>query len=275
MPVTSVFPYWVTNMNVDYLASSIIIFALTLYLSKYLRATKSTFIIPSSADLAVSISLLSILLLSKVSTLFILIMSVILSAILVKVGQTSHAPLLIKVIGYSTALLIIPYISYEMYSYVTSLVTGFLYLTPETVSLLIVDAILLLIYLIFDIQIAYSFFDKEFSEIIGLKPSLWVSLVLFGAVIVGFTMTFMYGFLIAHILALSATNIKNRKLGIISFTVFTSLLIMNIPAALAVALGSVLATVIDKMLLLWKGSNLKVSKVRKAVVRKALGVPGV
>ncbi len=275
MPATSASPYWVINMNVDYLVSSIVIFALTLYLSKYLRATRSTFIIPSSADLAVSISLLSILLLSKVSTWFILFMSILLSAILVKVGQTSHAPLLIKVIGYSMALLIIPYISYEMYSYVTSLVTGFLYLTPETVSLLIVDVTLLLIYLIFDTQIAYSFFDREFSEIIGLKPSLWVSLVLFGAVIVGFTMTFMYGFLIAHILALSSINIENKKLGIISFTVFTSLLITNIPAALAVALGSVLATVIDKMLLLWKGSSLKVSKVRKTAVREASEVSGV
>ncbi len=260
-------------MNVDYLAASIITFALTLYLSNYLKATKSTFIIPSSADLAISISLLSILLFSKVSTWFVLLTGILLSVILTKVGHTSHAPLLIKVIGYSIALLIIPYISYEMYSYVASLVTGFLYLTPETIILVITDTILLITYLTFDNLIAYSFFDSEFSEIAGLRPKLWISLVLFGAVIVGFTMTFMYGFLIAHILALSSANIKNKKLGMLSFIAFTTVLITNIPAALAVALGSVLATAVDKVLLLWKRSSLKVSEVRKTAVREASGVP--
>ncbi len=259
-------------MNAEYLVASIITFTLTLYLSKYLKATKSTFIIPSSADLAISISLLSILIFSKVSTWFIILTSVLLSAVLTKVGHASHAPLLIKVIGYSTALLIIPYISYETYSYVASLVTGFLYLTPETVNLVIIDTLLLIAYLIFDNFIAYSFFDSEFSEIVGLRPKLWISLILFGAVIVGFTMTFMYGFLIAHILALSGANIKNKKLGALSFVVFTTVLITNIPAALAVALGSVLATAVDKVLLLWRGSDLEVLEVRKAVVRKASGV---
>ncbi len=256
-----VFLYLVINMNVSYLVASLVTFAILLQLSKHLRATKSVFIIPSSADLAISVSLLSILLFSKISIFFIILMSVLISYGLTKASHISHGPLLLKVIGYTIVLLIIPYISYETYSYVESLVTGFLYLTPQTIDLIGIDLVLLVIFLLFNDTITYSVFDTEFAKIAGLRPEIWISTIVFGSVIIGFTMTFMYGFLIAHVMALSATNIKNKRIGMLVFTMAMAILSINIPAALAAALGSVIATVVDKVLLLRKTSSFKMSKM--------------
>ena len=124
----------------------------------------------------------------------------------------------------------------------------------------------MIVVILYDKHISYSLFDPEFSELVGIKPKLWISVMLFLSVLVGFTMTFMYGFLIAHIIALSTFNVRNKRLALIIF-ILSVVALTNLPSALAVALGSVVAFAVDKMLLLWKSGSKDVSYLWKAFMR--------
>jgi len=265
-------------MNVSYLVLSFLLYGATLYLGRFLRYLNSTFLIPSSADFALALSLFSLLLLNKINSIIILIGAFVTALLLWK--SSGRQVLYLKIAAYTFTLLIMPFLSYDAYEYARSMLTGFLFVNQAMLTLSALTLTMTLFLMIFEKFLLYSIFDPEYASFRGLKPALWLALLTLASILMGFTMTLSYGFLLAHVIALAASSSKEAKVSILSFLTIAFVLSFTTAIPLACAISAVAAKGVEVLLLrlrgqgkvwpLWqtslRGSRTDVSGVQKGAM---------
>ncbi len=257
-------------MDVEYYLLGLALFLITSFIGKRLRYMKSTFLIPSASDFALAAAVLSLLLLGKVSIVVLLLAALLVSIVLSKTKGSQV--LYLKIVAYTTVLLSLPYLSYDTYEYARSLVTGFIFVTPPLLTLTALSIAISIMIALFDFNLKASMFDLEFASFIGSYPRIWLSLLSFASIVLGFAMTFAYGFLLAHVIALSAA--EARALALVLYALLSALLMIFVPAPLASSLAAAVAVGVE-MLLLRKIGETKVREVWKARMRLPLpALPG-
>ncbi|NPA84426.1 MAG: hypothetical protein GXO07_00275 [Crenarchaeota archaeon] len=247
-------------MDVSYWSLSVALYAVSLYLGTFLRYTGSTFLIPSSADFALALVLLSLLLFKNINVYLIIIGALITSIMLRRSGPKQV--LYLKIGAYTVALTSLPLLDYDVYEYARSVLTGFLFVTPDMVALTSISLALTLLLFVNKKVLEFSIFDPEYAELVGLRPWLWLGLLSFSAITTGFAMALSYGFLLAHVVALSASGTTRFK-GVILFAAFSAVLSVLIATPLACALSATAVRGLE-VLLLRRAGLLEVLRVWKA-----------
>jgi len=260
-------------MNVSYIVFSVLLYGATVYIGRFLRYLNSTFLVPSSADFALALSLISLLLTHNIDPSIVLLGALATAFLLWKSG--GRQVLYLKGAAYAITLLIMPFLSYDAYEYARSMLTGFLFVNQTMLTFFVITSALTLFLMLFERPLLYSIFDPEYASFRGLKPGLWFALLTLTSILMGFTMTLSYGFLLAHVIALVASSSKEAKTSIVTFSVITLVLSSLTAIPLACAISAVVAKGVEVLLLRFRGQG-KVQALRPTGLRgPRTDLPGV
>ncbi len=248
--------------NLDMFLVNVFVIWVLLRLGKALVPLNSSFLVPAASEFTMASALLSY---ACCPALLLPIISVTSMMLMVTAYKSrSLSVLYLKVVAYTVALLSISFISYSYYEMVQSLVTGFISVTPELLYSTLLLLVLIVVYAMFQDRVLYSIFDPEYSETRGLNPRLWIPLTYLSAIISGVTLTFAYGFLLAHVVALSvmamgyeARTLKQELTLLAAISLPSFVLTLNFPLTYSFSVSSL------GVLLLWKGGKKALSKVRQ------------
>ncbi len=179
--------------------------------------------------------------------------------------------LLIKALSYAVSMIGLAFVSYAYYNMIESFVTGFIYPTPELIELTLIVVVLGALLKLFELPINFSLFDIEFSQIKGLMPKTWLTLVYVSSAYAGAQLAFFQGFLLAHVTSLSLLVVGyevrglRRELGALALFGLTNYVSgIYLPVAYSSAVSAVV------VLLLWKAGGKALRELREALVRGAL-----
>lgn len=236
-----------------------------LRLGKFLVPMSSGFVIPISSEMLFAVAMISFLCCPKLLLVMIALAGPLLSFLYFK--RSSSNLILLKSMAYSISIIGAAFVDYSYYSTIESFVTGFLYPTPELISLSIIVFLLAILLKVFEYPINFSLFDMEYSQIKGLKPKLWLTLVYVSAAYVGAQLTFFQGFLLAHVTSLSLLvvgyllrELRSEITALLVFAVVNYVSGIYLPLAYSSAVSSV------ALLLLWQAREKALPNVRKTLM---------
>ena len=259
-------------MDVSYFVLLTLLYATTSFLGKYLRFLEGTFLIPASSDLALAVTVLSLLFFHEVNLPFLTASSLLIAFLIWR--SKGRQVLYVKAIAYTTVLLALPYLSYDVYEYAQSLLTGFLFVNETMVALTLLTLISSFILFLFRKNLLYSIFDPEFASLKGLRPGVWLGLLSVSSILDGFSLTLSLGFLLAHVVALSASGARGGAKSLALFAIITLALSTFTAMPLACAASAAAVRGLE-VLLLRLGGEGALRGLRASGVRKALAeVPG-
>ncbi|ABU81301.1 hypothetical protein [Ignicoccus hospitalis] len=254
-------------MDVSFILLNSVLFATTSYVGKYLKYLKASFLVPASSDFALAATILSLYFLGRADATFLIFATIPVAAALWK--SRGRQILYLKAIAYTVTTLMIPYLSYEVYEYAQSLLTGFLFVDPNMLYLSVITVTLTSVLVAFRKNVIYSIFDPEFAALKNMRPALWIGLLVVTSIIDGFSLTLSLGFLLAHVVALSAVGVRETPKAAVIFFV-TSLALSSVVAAPLACAASAVAVRAGEVLLLRLLSGREVRGLRATGLRKAL-----
>jgi len=247
-------------MDLSMLLINMLLIWILIKLGKVLIPLRGGFLVPTASEASMAGALLSFVCCPQLitpTTLLLTLMS------LFSVRKSGiYGIIYTKALSYTISLLALSVVSYSYYEMVQSFLTGFIYVTPELVNSVVIALFLFVLYWINLDKVLSSVFDYEYGLSRGINPKLWILLALLVGVVTGITLTFIYGFLLAHVVALASLLIgyfsKNFKEELIAW-----MLIGAVGAALSVkvSLAYSFAVASFAVLLLWKALGKALSEV--------------
>jgi zinc transport system permease protein len=254
-------------MNIDMIIINAILFVMLLRLGKALIPLRGSFLVPASSDFTMASALVAFACCPSALPAFMLFASLLLS-LLSKRG--SVAVIYLKVVAYTLSLLALNLVPYSYYEMVQSFVTGFIRVNDVLLGITAITLIVFAIYMINYNKVLFTIFDPEYARARGLNPEAWNSLVLLLAVLLGASLTFSHGFLLAHVVSLSVLLLGYSVRTAKAEAVLTALFLLSTHAlSIYISASYAVSATTLALLLLWKTYEKKLSHVWTPHLREA------